>query len=174
MSLKQVYQAENAIDAQLLCDILIEAGFEASVFGGFLTGASGEIPPDGLIQVMVRFADDDTTGCDAISPSADADDSAVGEGGVVDGDGAVVDAQDGAVGVGVEGVVVAFDGEGGDPAGVVDRCDRSGVVDGGAGGWGDGDGVVAGGLGVVAVDVEVEGGLVDGGPWGEGAGVSFE
>ncbi len=60
MSLKQVYLAENVIDAQLLCDMLIEAGFEARVFGGFLTGATGEIPPDGLIKVMVNFPHDNS------------------------------------------------------------------------------------------------------------------
>lgn len=74
--MKQVYQAENAIDAQLLCDILIEAGYDASVFGGFLTGASGEIPPDGLIKVMVRFADDAAAGSDADSSATSSSESA--------------------------------------------------------------------------------------------------
>ena len=74
--MKQVYQAENAIDAQLLCDILIEAGYDASVFGGFLTGASGEIPPDGLIKVMVRFADAAAAGSDADSSATSSSESA--------------------------------------------------------------------------------------------------
>lgn len=68
MPLKQVYLAENAIDAQLLCDMLSEAGFEAKVFGSYLTGAVGEIPPDGLIKVMVKFAGNDRTSPDTSMP----------------------------------------------------------------------------------------------------------
>jgi len=57
VSLREVYAAASILDAQLLCDMLVDAGFEAQVFGGYLTGAVGEIPPDSLIKVLVKCDD---------------------------------------------------------------------------------------------------------------------
>ena len=57
MSLCEVYAAASILDAQLLCDQLVDAGFEAQVFGGYLTGAVGEIPPDSLTKVLVKCED---------------------------------------------------------------------------------------------------------------------
>ncbi len=51
-----VYDAANAFDAQLVHDLLRDAGFEPHVFGAGLAGAVGELPADGLVQVWV---DDD-------------------------------------------------------------------------------------------------------------------
>jgi hypothetical protein len=50
----QVYQAENIIDAQLICDRLIDGGIEAEVHGEFLSGAVGELPADTTIGVWIR------------------------------------------------------------------------------------------------------------------------
>ncbi len=51
-----VYDAANAFDAQLVHDLLRDAGFAPHVFGAGLAGAVGELPADGLVQVWV---DDD-------------------------------------------------------------------------------------------------------------------
>lgn len=48
-----VYDAENAIDAQLVCDLLLSAGLEALVFGADLAGGVGELPAGGLVRVWV-------------------------------------------------------------------------------------------------------------------------
>lgn len=41
------------MDAQLVCDLLIDAGFNAIVQGGYLSGAIGELPPDTLVSVYL-------------------------------------------------------------------------------------------------------------------------
>ncbi len=51
--MKQVYQAASVIDAQLVCDLLKDAGFNALVHGGYLSGAIGELPADTLISVYL-------------------------------------------------------------------------------------------------------------------------
>ena len=51
-----VYDAANAFDAQLVHDLLRDAGFAPHVFGAGLAGAVGELPADGPVQVWV---DDD-------------------------------------------------------------------------------------------------------------------
>ena len=48
-----VYQAENIIDANLVKNALENAGIAAYVGGQYLTGAMGELPPMGLVNVMV-------------------------------------------------------------------------------------------------------------------------
>lgn len=48
-----VYDAANALDAQLVHDLLRDAGFAPHVFGAGLAGAVGELPADGLVQVWV-------------------------------------------------------------------------------------------------------------------------
>ncbi len=47
------YQAENIIDANLVKNALEHAGIQAFVSGQYLTGAAGELPPFGLVNVMV-------------------------------------------------------------------------------------------------------------------------
>lgn len=51
--MKIVYQAENIIDANLVKNALENAGIPAFVGGQYLTGAVGELPPMGLVNVMV-------------------------------------------------------------------------------------------------------------------------
>lgn len=41
------------MDAQLVCDLLKDAGFNAVVNGGYLSGAIGELPPDTLVSVYL-------------------------------------------------------------------------------------------------------------------------
>ncbi len=53
-----VYQAGNIIDAQLICDWLLDGGIEAEVHGGFLSGAVGELPADTTIGVWIRYSRD--------------------------------------------------------------------------------------------------------------------
>lgn len=48
-----VYDAENLIDAQLVCDLLASAGLEARVLGADLAGGLGELPAGGLVRVWV-------------------------------------------------------------------------------------------------------------------------
>ncbi|WP_290890362.1 DUF2007 domain-containing protein [Arenimonas sp.] len=48
-----VYDAESAIDAQLVCDLLLSAGLDALVLGADLAGGVGELPAGGLVRVWV-------------------------------------------------------------------------------------------------------------------------
>jgi len=51
-----IYQAENQIDAQLALDCLHAHGFEATIKGGYLSGAVGELPAAGLVTVWLLDA----------------------------------------------------------------------------------------------------------------------
>lgn len=51
--MRLVYQAASVLDAQLVCDMLLDAGFNAVVRGGYLSGAIGELPPDTLVAVSI-------------------------------------------------------------------------------------------------------------------------
>lgn len=51
--MRSVYQAENVIDAQLVKDALESADIPAFITGAALTGAMGELPVMGLIEVQV-------------------------------------------------------------------------------------------------------------------------
>ena len=52
-----VYEAENIIDANLVKNALEHEGIVAFVSGHYLTGAAGELPPMGLVKVMVSVVD---------------------------------------------------------------------------------------------------------------------
>jgi hypothetical protein len=56
MPMRIVYQAENIIDANLVRNALEHAGISAFVSGQYLAGAAGELPPLGLVNVMVAEA----------------------------------------------------------------------------------------------------------------------
>ncbi len=49
----RVYTAGNVVDARLVCDMLLGAGLDATVTGGYLSGAAGELPVDSLISVWL-------------------------------------------------------------------------------------------------------------------------
>ena len=51
-----VYHAENLVDAHLVKHVLEAAGIPVFVLGEYLTGAMGELPMQGLIQVCVPDA----------------------------------------------------------------------------------------------------------------------
>jgi hypothetical protein len=51
--MKIVYRAENIIDANLVKNALADEGIGAFVGGHYLTGAAGELPVSGLVNVMV-------------------------------------------------------------------------------------------------------------------------
>lgn len=51
--MRNVYDAENLIDAHLVSDRLGAAGIAAFVSGGYLTGGIGELPVFGLVTVLV-------------------------------------------------------------------------------------------------------------------------
>ncbi len=51
--MRTVYWAENVIDAQLVKDALDAAEIPAFVVGAALTGAMGELPVMGLIEIKV-------------------------------------------------------------------------------------------------------------------------
>jgi hypothetical protein len=57
--MKIVYQAENIIDAHLVRGALEAEGIVAFVSGHHLTGAAGELPCWGLVNVMVAEVDVD-------------------------------------------------------------------------------------------------------------------
>jgi hypothetical protein len=52
-----VYEAENIIDANLVKNALEHEGIVAFISGHYLTGAAGELPPMGLVKVMVSETD---------------------------------------------------------------------------------------------------------------------
>jgi len=75
MPLREIYSAASVLDAQILCDMLTEAGFSAVVTGGYLTGAVGEIPPDSYVKVLIECEDDEVaSGDDLVSRSLQQDD----------------------------------------------------------------------------------------------------
>ncbi|MEO8803786.1 MAG: DUF2007 domain-containing protein [Rudaea sp.] len=51
--MKIVYEAENIIDANLVKNVLEAEGIPVFISGQYLTGAIGELPPMGLVNVMV-------------------------------------------------------------------------------------------------------------------------
>jgi len=51
-----VYRAANVIDAQMVVDELKAGGMDAHITGEFLSGAVGELPPDGLVGVWLTEA----------------------------------------------------------------------------------------------------------------------
>ena len=55
--MRVIYQADNAIDANLLKDLLEQDGIMAFVIGEYLQGGMGELPPEGLISVSVADSD---------------------------------------------------------------------------------------------------------------------
>ena len=55
--MKIVYRAENIIDANLVKNALEDEGIVAFVGGHYLTGAAGELPVSGLVNVMVAECD---------------------------------------------------------------------------------------------------------------------
>lgn len=54
--MRTIYHAENILDAHLLKAALEAQGIPAYVAGEYLTGAIGELPPMGLVSVMVPEA----------------------------------------------------------------------------------------------------------------------
>lgn len=56
--MRNVYQAANAVEAHMICDLLRQEGIPAQVFGEHLQGAVGELPAAGLVRVMVVEDDD--------------------------------------------------------------------------------------------------------------------
>jgi hypothetical protein len=64
-----LYRAENIIDANLVKNALAQAGIEAYVTGEYLTGAAGQLPAFGLVNVMV--ADEDEAAAAPIAAEID-------------------------------------------------------------------------------------------------------
>lgn len=56
--MKPVYEAENALDANLAKGILNQMGIAAAIKGEYLQGGIGDIPLAGLVTVMVEDADE--------------------------------------------------------------------------------------------------------------------
>jgi hypothetical protein len=54
--MRVVYDAENLVDAHLVKHALESAGIPVFVRGEYLTGAMGELPVHGLLQVCVPEA----------------------------------------------------------------------------------------------------------------------
>lgn len=52
-SMRTIYRAENLIDAHLVRGALEQAGIAAFVTGEYLTGAAGQLPAFGLVEVRV-------------------------------------------------------------------------------------------------------------------------
>ena len=55
--MQTIYHAANAIDAQLVLDLLASEGIQAHVQGGFLAGGVGELPAGDLVRVLVADGD---------------------------------------------------------------------------------------------------------------------
>ncbi|MFA6985112.1 MAG: DUF2007 domain-containing protein [Arenimonas sp.] len=58
--MKQVYNAANPIDAQLVVDLLASAGIGAFIQGQFLSGGVGELPAGEMVRVWVADEDVET------------------------------------------------------------------------------------------------------------------
>ncbi len=52
--MKAIYHAANPIDAQLVSDLLADAGIQVHVQGGFLMGGIGELPAGEMMRVWVN------------------------------------------------------------------------------------------------------------------------
>lgn len=53
-----VYRAASVVDAQLVSDLLAEAGIVSEVTGHYLSGAIGELPPSDVVGVRILNPDD--------------------------------------------------------------------------------------------------------------------
>jgi hypothetical protein len=51
-----VYSCSHPVDAHLIANLLTQHGIEAQVFGEFLIGAAGELPPGNLVRVVIPDA----------------------------------------------------------------------------------------------------------------------
>src|SRR5262245_44199775 len=56
-AMKKVYDAANGVDAHIVLHMLEQAGIAGRIDGEYLTGAIGELPPTGLVRVLVDEAD---------------------------------------------------------------------------------------------------------------------
>ena len=56
--MKRIYEASNAVEAHMICDLLQQEGIGARVHGEYLQGAVGELPAAGLVGVVVEEADE--------------------------------------------------------------------------------------------------------------------
>ncbi len=54
--MRAIYDAENVVDAHLVKHALEAAGIPAFIRGEYLTGALGDLPVQGLVQVCVPTA----------------------------------------------------------------------------------------------------------------------
>jgi len=52
-----IYQADTALDAYMIRNLLEQQGIEVRLDGEYLPGAGGELPAGGLVRVMVSAAD---------------------------------------------------------------------------------------------------------------------
>jgi hypothetical protein len=55
--LKTLYEASNALEAQMLLDLLKQQGLTAQVHGALLTGAMGDLPLAGLVRLVIAPED---------------------------------------------------------------------------------------------------------------------
>ncbi len=55
--MRTVYQAANAVEAHMLCDLLKQQGITAQIHGEALQGAIGELPAAGLVRLVVDETD---------------------------------------------------------------------------------------------------------------------
>ena len=55
--LKTLYEAANAVEAQMLVDLLKQRGLTAHVHGANLTGAMGDLPLTGLVRLVIATED---------------------------------------------------------------------------------------------------------------------
>lgn len=56
--MKNIYDAQNTIEANLIKNILEQEGVSAHIRGEYLQGGMGELPAMGLVSIMVE--DEDT------------------------------------------------------------------------------------------------------------------
>jgi len=55
--MKNIYDAKNTIEANLIKNILQQEGVSAHIRGEYLQGGMGELPAMGLVSIMVDDAD---------------------------------------------------------------------------------------------------------------------
>lgn len=54
--MQTAYNAANAVDAQMICDVLRQEGIECHILGEHLQGAVGELPALSMVRVQVPVA----------------------------------------------------------------------------------------------------------------------
>lgn len=57
--MKLIYEASNSVEAHMILNLIKQAGLHGRIDGEYLQGGAGELPPIGLVRVMINESDYD-------------------------------------------------------------------------------------------------------------------